>query len=74
MFESKVEGDFVQDVFRPTMIEFVNFSEYVKSLEEKDLSFALVSFYCLAFRYFIVSTSSSHFCMIKNDNVHNAFY
>lgn len=62
MIESKVESDFGQDVFWPTISEFVNFSKYVKTLEEGDLSFAFqLRVCCFAYVFHVRLHKTKHF-------------
>lgn len=42
MTESGVESGIEQDVLKPSIKEFTNFSKFIKTLEDKNLSFALV--------------------------------
>lgn len=53
MKESEVESDFEQDIFKPKIDEFANFSKFIKSLEDQNLSFALVSDFMLFHFLFI---------------------
>lgn len=43
--ESEVDSDVHQDIFRPTSQEFANFAHFVKNLEKRGQSFALVFFF-----------------------------
>lgn len=43
MKESEVQSSFEQDVLQPIECDFANFAKYIKTLEAKGVSFALVS-------------------------------
>lgn len=70
MPESEVKSAFEQDVFRPSMCEFVNFSKYITILEEGDLSFALVSLF-LVYLLFLCNFHHYFYYVHIFQNVHN---
>lgn len=43
MKESDVDADIKHETLRPTISEFANFANFVKNLERKGITFALVS-------------------------------
>lgn len=44
MNESQIEG-VAQNAYKPSTTEFANFAKYIRTLEEKNISFALVFYY-----------------------------